>query len=81
VKRYRRGVTGAVLVMKLDTSAQQQWTGAGKKVQTDLVKSFIKRLGKSYPKATRSITIVDSAGTVLALGDAAPGAAVAVKLF
>lgn len=73
VRRYRQNVTSATLVMQLDEAAMQQWTGAGKKVQTDLVRSFLARLGKSYRGATRSISIVDSQGTVLAVGDARPG--------
>jgi hypothetical protein len=82
LKRYRTRVTGAVLVMKLDAAAMQQWTGAGKKVQTDLVKSFLARLSKSYRKAGRSVTIVDASGNVLATGDAsASGGAVVVKLL
>lgn len=73
LRRYRQSVTSATLVMKLDDAAMQQWTGAGKKVQNDLVRSFMARLGKSYRRATRSVTIVDAQGTVLALGDARPG--------
>ena len=65
----------------IDASAQQQWTGAGKKVQVDLVKSFIQRLGKRYPKSSRSITVVDATGAVLAIGDARPGAGGVVKLL
>ncbi|MCB0877642.1 MAG: hypothetical protein KDC46_01490 [Thermoleophilia bacterium] len=82
VKKYRSTVTSASIVMTLDDAAMQQWTGAGKKVQTDLVKSFMTRLGKSYRKAVRSITILDSQGTVLAIGDAsANGGAARVKLY
>ncbi len=81
LKKYRGTVTAASLVMRLDEAAMQQWTGAGKKVQTDLVKSFITRLGKSYRKAARSVTILDSSGTVLAVGDAGASGAVRVKLY
>lgn len=82
LKRYRSSVTAATLVMRLDSAAMQQWTGAGKKVQTDLVKSFMTRLGKSYARAVRSVTIVDDQGNVLAIGDASAGGGVArVKLF
>jgi hypothetical protein len=82
LRRYRGTVSAASLVMRLDDAAMQQWTSAGKKVQRDLVTSFVTRLGKSYRKATRSVTIVDSAGTVLAIGDApAGGRAGSVKLF
>jgi hypothetical protein len=82
VKRYRSTVTAASLVMQLDDAAMQQWTGAGKKVQAELVRSFITRLGKSYRKAVRSITVLDSSGTVLAIGDAnAGGSAGRVKLY
>jgi hypothetical protein len=81
LRRYRASVTAAVLVMKLDDAAQQQWTGAGKKVQRDLVKSFLTRLRKTYAKASRSITVVDQSGKVLAIGDAPSGGAAAVKLF
>ncbi|MCW2927928.1 MAG: hypothetical protein JWM86_1896 [Thermoleophilia bacterium] len=81
LKRYRATVTGAVLVIKLDASAQEQWTSAGKKVQIQLVKSFLTRLGKSYARSSRSITITDSSGMVLAIGDAAPRRAPTVKLL
>ncbi|MCW2955845.1 MAG: hypothetical protein JWO69_714 [Thermoleophilia bacterium] len=83
VKPYRGKVTAAVLVIKLnDPTALQQWTGAGKKVQGQLVQNFLQRLRKSYPKASRSISVVDSAGTLLAIGDAVPRAAKgAVKTY
>lgn len=84
-KFYRSRVTGAVLVIKLtDQTAVQQWTSAGKTVQAQLVKSFIQRLGKTYPKASRSISVVDTSGKLLAVGDAGVGggaAAGAVKLY
>ncbi len=82
LKRYRATVAAATLVIKLDASALEQWTTAGRKVQLELVKSFSTRLQTNYPKATRSVTIVDSTGTVLAIGDAtASGGAARVKLF
>ena len=81
VRVYRTRVTGAVLVMKLDAAAQQQWTDAGKKVQADLVRSFTTRLAKTFKRASRSVTVTDSTGNVLAVGDAAPGKPSVVKLF
>lgn len=84
IKRYRSTVSAATLVMKLDQSAMEQWTGAGKKVRIDLVRSFLTRLGKSYRKATRSVTVLDASGTVLAIGDAKANAGVSasrVKLY
>lgn len=81
LRRYRDTVTGAVLVLKLDAAAQQQWTGAGKKVQADLIRSFLSRLGKTYGKATRSVSVVDESGNVLAIGDATPGSRGTVRLL
>ena len=45
------------------------------------MKSFLARLGKTYRKATRSVTVIDPSGTVLAIGDAGAGRPVAVKLY
>jgi hypothetical protein len=82
MRQYRSSVTGASLVMRLDAAAMQQWTGAGRKVQADLVESFITRLGRAYRNSSRSVTILDASGTVLAVGDAGPNAAKPnVKLF
>lgn len=82
LRQYRQKVTSATLVMQLDEAAMQQWTGAGKKVQADLVRSFMSRLGKSYRRAARSVTVLDAQGTVLAVGDApARGGQGTVKLY
>lgn len=80
--KYRKSVTAAVLVIKLtDPTALQQWTSAGKPVQATLVKSFVTRLGKNYPIAIRSVSVVDSSGNLLAIGDAAPKGVARVKLY
>jgi len=81
VRRYRSTVTASVLVIKLDATALEQWTTAGKTVQRNLVRSFITRLGKAYRRASRSVTVVDSAGSVLAVGDAVRGASGTVKIY
>ena len=56
-----------------DAYIQVTADGAGKKVQISLVKSFLTRMRKSYPKSARSITITDAQGNVLAIGDASVG--------
>ena len=82
LRRYRATVTSAVLVIKLtDPAALQQWTSAGKKVQATLVTSFLQRLGKNYKRSSRSISVVDSAGTLLAVGDAIGRGPVRTKLY
>lgn len=81
VKRYRKTVTAAVLVLQLDSAALQEWSSAGAGVQRNLVRSFLTRLGKTYGKATRSVTVVDSSGTVLAVGDAAARKPGTVKVY
>lgn len=81
LRRYRNQVTGATLVIRLGDAALPQWTEAGKKVQRNLVSSFLTRLGGRYGKATRSVTVLDSGGNVLAIGDAAPKAKGSVKLY
>jgi hypothetical protein len=74
-------VRSASLVIKLDSAAVPQWTSAGVKVQRQLVQSFLDRLGRSYPKSVRSITITDSSGLVYAVGDKSGRGAAAIKLY
>lgn len=81
LRRYRASVTGAVLVIKLDQTALPQWTSAGAKVQGQLLRSFLSRLAKTYRSASRSITVVDPSGTVLAFGDAAGRGNGTIKLY
>jgi len=83
IRAYRTKVTSGSLVITLtDPNAQQQWTTAGKKVQIQLVQSFLQRLSKTFRTSARSVSVIDASGNLLAVGDAVAGRpSGAVKLY
>lgn len=82
VTRYRRTVTAAVVRITLtDPTSLTQWTSATRATRTKLVRGFQQRLKRTYPASARSVSVVDSSGTLLAVGDAVPRAAGTVKLY
>jgi len=81
-KVYRGTVSAASLRIAIaDATSQGEWDKGSKKVRTTFVNGFLTFLDKRFPNAARSVTITDSAGVVLAVGDAGARGAGAVSVL
>lgn len=71
LRAYRNAVTAAALRIRIvDAASQGEWDKGSKQVRATFVTSFLTFLQRRYPKAVRSVTIVDANGDLLAVGDA-----------
>ncbi len=74
LRAYRKRVVAATLRIELaDDVSLQQWKATGAANRKAVVRNFLGVLRRRYPNAARSVTMISSAGTILATGDAVSG--------